>query len=86
MPHPRAASSGPDGSVADVAADVLPSVVQVKVNTTEGQATGSGFVIDEAGLLVTNNHVVSGAEGRVRVLVRRRYDDDGTGGRHVAQL
>jgi putative serine protease PepD len=58
----------PDGSVADVAADVLPSVVQIKVNTSQGQATGSGFVIDAAGLLVTNNHVVSGAEGRVRVL------------------
>jgi putative serine protease PepD len=58
----------PPGSVASVAAHVLPSVVQIKVNTSQGQATGSGFVIDEAGLLVTNNHVVSGADGRVRVL------------------
>ena len=58
----------PDGSVASVAAHVLPSVVQIKVNTGDGQATGSGFVIDDAGLLVTNNHVVSGAEGRVSVL------------------
>jgi putative serine protease PepD len=57
----------PEGSVAGVAAKVLPSVVQIKVNTSEGQATGSGFVIDEAGLLVTNNHVVSGAQGKVRV-------------------
>jgi putative serine protease PepD len=58
----------PTGSVANVAAKVLPSVVQIKVNTTQGQATGSGFVIDKAGLLVTNNHVVSGAQGRVKVL------------------
>jgi len=58
----------PSGSVADVAAIVLPSVVQIKVNTSQGQATGSGFVIDKAGLLVTNNHVVSGAQGRVNVL------------------
>jgi putative serine protease PepD len=58
----------PDGSVASVAARVLPSVVQIKVNMTDGQATGSGFVIDDAGLLVTNNHVVSGAKGRVSVL------------------
>ena len=58
----------PAGSVANVAANVLPSVVQIKVNTTEGQATGSGFVIDKAGLLVTNNHVVSGAQGPVKVL------------------
>jgi putative serine protease PepD len=58
----------PDGSVPDVAAHVLPSVVQIKVTTSQGQATGSGFVIDKAGLLVTNNHVVSGAQGHVRVL------------------
>jgi putative serine protease PepD len=58
----------PEGSVANVASKVLPSVVQIKVNTTQGQATGSGFVIDAAGLLVTNNHVVSGAQGRVKVL------------------
>jgi putative serine protease PepD len=58
----------PVGSVANVAANVLPSVVQIKVNTTQGQATGSGFVIDGAGLLVTNNHVVSGAQGKVKVL------------------
>jgi putative serine protease PepD len=58
----------PDGSVANVAANVLPSVVQIKVNTTQGQATGSGFIIDAVGLLVTNNHVVSGAQGRVKVV------------------
>jgi putative serine protease PepD len=58
----------PAGSVPDVAAHVLPSVVQIKVTTSQGQATGSGFVIDKAGLLVTNNHVVAGAEGRVHVL------------------
>jgi putative serine protease PepD len=58
----------PTGSVAAVAAHVLPSVVQIKVNTSQGQATGSGFVIDKSGLLVTNNHVVAGAQGAVRVL------------------
>jgi putative serine protease PepD len=42
---------------------VLPSVVQIKVDTSQGQATGSGFVIDEDGILVTNNHVVADAEG-----------------------
>jgi putative serine protease PepD len=58
----------PAGSVSSVAAHVLPSVVQIKVDTTQGSAPGSGFVIDAAGLLVTNNHVVSGAKGRVSVL------------------
>ena len=76
----------PEGSVPDVAAHVLPSVVQIKVTTTQGQATGSGFVIDKAGLLVTNNHVVAGAEGAGARPVHRRYDDDGERGRQVPQL
>ena len=55
--------SRPDGSVPGVAARVLPSVVQIKVDTAQGQATGSGFVIDGDGILVTNNHVVADAQG-----------------------
>jgi putative serine protease PepD len=41
--------------------------VQIKVETSEGEATGSGFVLDDEGLLVTNNHVVDGAQGDVGV-------------------
>lgn len=55
----------PAGSVPGVAAAVLPSVVQIKVQTSEGRATGSGFVVDENGLVVTNNHVVDGVQGKV---------------------
>jgi putative serine protease PepD len=58
----------PDNSVAGVAARVLPSVVQIKVETSQGEATGSGFVIDENGLIVTNNHVVADARGTAQVL------------------
>jgi putative serine protease PepD len=57
----------PEGSIAELAARVLPSVVQIKVETTEGGATGSGFVVDDDGLVVTNNHVVDGAAGSVTV-------------------
>ena len=53
----------PEGSIAEVAARVLPSVVQIKVRTNQGGATGSGFVVDDDGLVVTNNHVVDGADG-----------------------
>ena len=58
----------PEGSVAGVAAKVLPSVVQIKVDTSDGTATGSGFVVDKNGLIVTNNHVVAGAKGSIKVV------------------
>jgi putative serine protease PepD len=45
-------------SVAAVADELLPSVVHIKVSGGGQQATGSGFLIDEAGHVVTNNHVV----------------------------
>jgi putative serine protease PepD len=54
--------------LAAIAAKVLPSVVSVQVTTSWGRrATGSGFVLDRKGHLVTNAHVVSGA-ATVRVL------------------
>ncbi|HWD79725.1 MAG TPA: trypsin-like peptidase domain-containing protein [Kribbella sp.] len=50
------------GSVSAVAATLLPSVVQLKVEGSDNSgATGSGFVIDNAGHILTNNHVVEGA-------------------------
>ena len=56
-----------NGSIAAVAARVLPSTVQVRVVNGKGEdatgATGSGFVIDRRGHVVTNNHVVEVAEG-----------------------
>ncbi|MDX6238639.1 MAG: putative serine protease PepD [Kribbellaceae bacterium] len=56
-----APASAPDGSVQNAAAKVLPSVVKIGVMTSQGAATGSGIVISKDGLIVTNNHVVSGA-------------------------
>jgi putative serine protease PepD len=40
---------------------VLPSVVSIQVNGKSGQGTGSGFVLDARGHVLTNNHVVDGA-------------------------
>jgi putative serine protease PepD len=62
---PARTAERPEGSIAGVAAQVLPSVVQIKVETGDGGATGSGFVVDDEGLIVTNNHVVEGAAGDV---------------------
>jgi len=51
----------PDGSVAKVADTVLPSVVSIEERGASGGGSGSGVVIDSAGLILTNNHVVEGA-------------------------
>ena len=51
-------------SIASVAAKVLPSTVQI-VAEYEGKAqgaTGSGFVLDDEGHIITNNHVVAQAD------------------------
>ncbi|HZB47821.1 MAG TPA: trypsin-like peptidase domain-containing protein, partial [Mycobacteriales bacterium] len=72
---PRAAAPArPAGSLAEVAARVLPSVVSVRV----GRGTGSGFVLDAEGHVLTNAHVVSGATD-VRVV-------DSTGRTRDAEL
>lgn len=53
----------PAGSVADIAARVLPSVVSIEVRVASGGETGSGVVIDGAGYILTNSHVVTLAAG-----------------------
>lgn len=52
-----------DGSVAAVAQALLPSTVQISASLDgqDGGATGSGFVLDEQGHVVTNNHVIADA-------------------------
>jgi serine protease Do len=65
----------PRSEIADVIEDVLPSLVNVRVSgfrqdafgTGRTQGQGSGAVIDESGIIVTNFHVVQGAV-RVRIL------------------
>ena len=48
-------------SVAGIAQRVLPSVVSISTTTVNGGESGSGFIIDSTGYILTNNHVISDA-------------------------
>ena len=49
-------------------AKIEPSVVELMVTTAQGEQIGSGVIIDAQGDIVTNNHVVSGAQSITVVL------------------
>jgi 2-alkenal reductase len=50
-----------------IVANVYERVAPVVVRITVGQGLGSGFLIDTQGHIITNNHVVAGSRGQVRV-------------------
>ncbi|UNZ18604.1 trypsin-like peptidase domain-containing protein [Streptomyces sp. 891-h] len=50
------------GKVSQVVESVKDSVVEIKATSGSGQSTGSGVIITKDGQIVTNNHVVSGAD------------------------
>ncbi|MDP4676783.1 MAG: trypsin-like peptidase domain-containing protein [Candidatus Nanopelagicales bacterium] len=60
------------GTIAAVAAATLPAVVSIAVEGGGSAGTGSGFVIDAGGYIVTNSHVIEAAaesvDGTVRVV------------------
>jgi putative serine protease PepD len=46
-----------------VVSAVAPSVVELRVTSLAGTETGSGIVLSADGVILTNHHVVSGADG-----------------------
>lgn len=49
-------------------AKIKAAVTEIDVTTQSGSAIGSGVIIDQRGYIVTNNHVVSGAQSITVVL------------------
>ncbi len=65
----------PAGSVAAIARAVVPAVVSLEVRTGNTGDTGSGFVIDGSGYILTNNHVVSLAAGDDNAVLTVVFND-----------
>ncbi|MEV6165290.1 trypsin-like peptidase domain-containing protein [Streptomyces sp. NPDC052052] len=65
----RAGGGRAPDSVAGIAASALPSVVTLHVSGSTESGTGTGFVLDKSGHILTNNHVVApaGSSGDITV-------------------
>lgn len=73
----------PAGSIANISANALPSVVTILVSGPGGQraGSGSGWAFDDQGHIVTNNHVIEAAVDRGKIVVQTS-----DGQRHDATL
>ncbi|MGW2541989.1 S1C family serine protease, partial [Kitasatospora sp. NPDC001574] len=58
------------GSVAGIAQKALPSVVTIKAQGNGESGTGTGFVFDTEGHILTNNHVVAPASSGGKLTVK----------------
>jgi len=68
-------------SVAGIAQRVLPSVVSIATESDSGGGTGSGFIIDSGGMILTNNHVVDDVAlygGVIRITLNNGQNYEGT--------
>jgi putative serine protease PepD len=65
----QGAADTPGSTIEAVAQEVLPSVVKLNVTGPGGSGSGSGVIISEEGEILTNDHVVSVAEGGGEIAV-----------------
>ncbi len=69
----------PEGSIAGIARQTLPGVVTLHARGGGAEATGTGFVLDRRGHILTNNHVVDSAQGGDAVRVTFNSGQTATG-------
>ncbi|MFI9030176.1 trypsin-like peptidase domain-containing protein [Streptomyces sp. NPDC053560] len=72
------AGRAPD-SVAGIARSALPGVVTLHVRGGDEEGTGTGFVLDRRGHLLTNNHVVEAGGGDAEITVTFSGGETATG-------
>jgi len=72
------AASVPAGTVEQVAAKVVPSVVKLEVTAGRQAEEGSGIILSSDGLILTNNHVIAGAKDAPRGTVTKVTFADGS--------
>ena len=68
-PAPTSPGGGRSIDTVAVAKAVLPGTVMIRTAGSGAQATGSGFVLDDTGRIMTNNHVVARAADGGRITV-----------------
>ncbi len=75
----KPAADAPAGSVEQVAAKVMPSVVKLQISMGQQGEEGSGIVLTGDGLILTNNHVVAAAAGDEQEAQPTSADSSGGG-------
>ncbi|UNS98801.1 trypsin-like peptidase domain-containing protein [Streptomyces tubbatahanensis] len=84
LPQTAAGAGGaggerPEGSIAGIARQTLPGVVTLHARGGGAEATGTGFVLDRRGHILTNDHVVASAHGGDSVRVTFNSGQTATG-------